>query len=588
MAKKKSNKYDIPSAATAKADSKPAADTTADKPSDNFAVTREFIESVVIAIILALLFRAFEAEAFVIPTGSMAPTLMGRNKDVLDGMTGFQYQVGSSSEVDQNTNRITGEVVAAIDPLYRRITDVSELRSSTGDRIIVNKFAYHLSDPQRWDVIVFKNPQSPHINYIKRLIGLPGETVRIFNGDIYVRTGNDGDFEIARKPVKKQLALLQPVYDTDYPCEPLEAIGFPDRFEQFPVSAEPTWSRADQEDKVAYTSQPDGQNIAWLRYRHLLPENGSDTTYWTAAQRGLPIDGDEARRQLSQLITDFNAYNTHMSAHNGPPSRSIEWGMHWVGDLTLEATLDIASDQGTLVLDLVEGGVHFQCEIDVATGKAVLSADSDEIRFDATQPIEGATPIRGKGKYRVRYSNSDDELRLWVNDKLITLNHLATYTPTGKVVPKWSEDDPGDLLPIGIGTADVQLTATSLRVLRDIYYIADDSSRSDMMDYGNDSHPGWNQPPYHRVLRIMRTPDEWDKTELFNSRREVLFKLDEHQFFPLGDNSAHSLDGRKWPFGRRFVPQNLMIGKAIFIYYPSSTNRPFVHAPNFSRMKFIH
>ncbi|MEX2357257.1 MAG: signal peptidase I, partial [Pirellulaceae bacterium] len=512
---------------------------------------------------------------------------------VLDDMTGFQYQVGSSVEVDQSTNRVTGQVVAAIDPLYRRVTDVSELRSSTGDRIIVNKFAYHLSDPERWDVIVFKNPENPHINYIKRLIGLPGETVRIHNGDIYVRTGDDGDFQIARKPVKKQLALLQPVYDTDYPCEPLEAIGFPDRFEEFlpqeeqPTEPERTWTRADQDAKVAYASKPNGQEIGWLRYRHLLPENGSDTTYWTAAQRGLPIDGDEARRHLSQLITDFNAYNTYMSSFSGPPQRSGEWGMHWVGDLTLEATLDIASDQGTLILDLVEGGVHFQCEIDVASGQAVLSADSAEIRFDADQPIEGTTPIRGPGQYRVRYSNSDDELRLWVDDRLIQLNHPATYAPTGEVVPKWSEEDQGDLLPVGIGTSDVQLTATSLRVLRDIYYIASDSNLDGMMDYGNESHPGWNQPSLHRVLRIMRSPAEWGTTELFNSRREVLFDLEQDQFFPLGDNSAHSKDGRLWPSGERYVPRRLMIGKAIFIYYPSSTNRPFVHAPNFSRMKFI-
>ena len=47
------------------------------------AAIRETIESVVIAFVLAFLFRTFEAEAFVIPTGSMAPTLMGRHKDLV-------------------------------------------------------------------------------------------------------------------------------------------------------------------------------------------------------------------------------------------------------------------------------------------------------------------------------------------------------------------------------------------------------------------------------------------------------------------------------------------------------------------------
>ena len=47
------------------------------------AAMREIVESVVIAFVLAFLFRTFEAEAFVIPTGSMAPTLMGRHKDLI-------------------------------------------------------------------------------------------------------------------------------------------------------------------------------------------------------------------------------------------------------------------------------------------------------------------------------------------------------------------------------------------------------------------------------------------------------------------------------------------------------------------------
>jgi hypothetical protein len=49
----------------------------------SFAAIRETVESVAIAFVLAFLFRTFEAEAFVIPTGSMAPTLMGRHKDLV-------------------------------------------------------------------------------------------------------------------------------------------------------------------------------------------------------------------------------------------------------------------------------------------------------------------------------------------------------------------------------------------------------------------------------------------------------------------------------------------------------------------------
>ena len=65
----------------------------AEKPFISAAAMREIVESVVVAFVLAFLFRTFEAEAFVIPTGSMAPTLMGRHKDVTCSKCGYPYRV---------------------------------------------------------------------------------------------------------------------------------------------------------------------------------------------------------------------------------------------------------------------------------------------------------------------------------------------------------------------------------------------------------------------------------------------------------------------------------------------------------------
>jgi len=58
---------------------------------------------------------------------------------------------------------------------------------SANDQIIINKFIYHVSDPKRFDVIVFKQSGKEHSFYnIKRIIGLPGETVQIKDGSIYI------------------------------------------------------------------------------------------------------------------------------------------------------------------------------------------------------------------------------------------------------------------------------------------------------------------------------------------------------------------------------------------------------------------
>lgn len=64
-----------------------------------------------------------------------------------------------------------------------------ETTLSDHDNLIVDKLSYRFSDPKRYDIVVFphfRTTESKEIYYIKRIIGLPGETVQILNGDIYI------------------------------------------------------------------------------------------------------------------------------------------------------------------------------------------------------------------------------------------------------------------------------------------------------------------------------------------------------------------------------------------------------------------
>src|SRR5688572_16259700 len=198
---------------------------------------RETVESIAMAVILALLFRGFVAEAFVIPTGSMAPTLQGRHKDVWCPKCGVEYQTTASSERTQTGAPTGTHVTTTTCPICRYtqrldLFDKPNDHSFSGDRIIVGKFCYDLAEPERWDVIVFKFPGDAVQNYIKRLIGLPNETIRIAGGNIYAKGKDESDFTIARKPPHKLNVLLQLVDDTDHIPQELIDIGWPSRWQE--------------------------------------------------------------------------------------------------------------------------------------------------------------------------------------------------------------------------------------------------------------------------------------------------------------------------------------------------------------------
>lgn len=76
-----------------------------------------------------------------------------------------------------------------------------------GQRLLVSKLAYKFGEPQRGDIIIFKPPHidNPDKDYIKRIIGLPGETVEITNGVVYI---NDVLLEepYIKDPAKSSLA----------------------------------------------------------------------------------------------------------------------------------------------------------------------------------------------------------------------------------------------------------------------------------------------------------------------------------------------------------------------------------------------
>jgi signal peptidase I len=552
---------------------------------------RELIESVAVAFVLAFLFRTFEAEAFVIPTGSMAPTLMGRHKDLTCPKCGYGFQVSASEEVDQYGNSKGADylIEGCTCPMCRYAFDISNTKkypSFWGDRILVAKFAYQFQEPKPWDVVVFHYPGDAELNYIKRLVGVPNETIRIQYGDIRVKGPGDDDFYIMRKSPDKLLAMLQPVFDNDL-MPKLADYGYPARWTAWPAADESNdgqWQSADN----CQTYQTDGQaaDVSWLRYRHLVP----DTEDWAdVEQLGRLSPGTQLQ---AELITDYSGYNTSREAASlrRKDFLAVETqSQHWVGDLALQCTVEVQSDQGLAVFELVKGGRRFQCLIDVSNGEATLLIDGQNtLEFDGwtyNSPPPAKTAFRGKGKHEVRFTNCDEQLLLWVDGSLVRFQGDTAYPFLQNTQPMISEDRADDLAPVAVGSRGAALHVSHLKIMRDIYYIAMQVEKQS----NQNGHRISPQTFYETALdkQSLSNPATWDT--IFDSSMAAEFPLGPDEFLVLGDNSARSKDSRLWeqdgfPF---YVKRDLLIGEALYIYWPHSWDRPVPYFPNFARMHFV-
>ena len=108
-----------------------------------------------------------------------------------------------------------------------------------GDRIFGNRLAYAFGDPERYDIVIFKFPDDQDLLYIKRIIGLPGETVVVSHGSVYVFdksvvTTDIPDEELIEDPYAAGEASLT---DTSFLPEPQSDDGFGDGVFRVPENA---------------------------------------------------------------------------------------------------------------------------------------------------------------------------------------------------------------------------------------------------------------------------------------------------------------------------------------------------------------
>jgi len=539
---------------------------------------RDTLESIVFAFVLAFLFRTFEAEAFVIPTGSMAPTLYGRHKEATCQTCGFKIVVGASDEVDPDSGYLRWSVDAQ--GKYRggpRIKsavcpncgfenrDLESELAFNGDRILVNKYPYEFGDPDRFDVFVFKWPEKPETNYIKRLVGLPNEVIRIKQGDLYLWDQQAPVAEqILRKAPDKQRALQIPVYNDAYPPAKLLEAGWPERWHA--MSPHSGGSLGDWSDAEGWTLDPAtrtysssaSDSLNWLRYRHYAPQPQD----WDALEQGTKIVPQ------ARLISDFCGYNAYTGEALGGDAenvRDIDYGPFWISDLTVNFDLEIesAAEGSELLLELLDGAHAYRARVNLATGEATLlegRREGGEIR--ETELAKASTPLTGPGSYAVSFANVDDRLLLWIDDTLVEFGEAAAYSRSGLGS---STPDNNDLTPIGIAVKNSAAKVSNLLVERDIYYRAESKFNN-----GRQGQYRW------QLTENLEHPTAW--AELYGAGALEFDQLDlpigPDHYLALGDNSPRSSDSRLWST-QQTVPRDYLVGKAFYTYWPHGV--PFLN-----------
>ncbi len=514
--------------------------------------TRETIESIVIAFILAFVFRAFIVEAYRIPTGSMAPTLYGAHRITVCPDCGYEY----AYEIQQRA--VQGRVVdyfprGTVCPNCKWNQKLTPPFSGGaplidgGDRILVMKMGFELSDivpswnpqlgPKRWDVVVFKNPSDPTVNFIKRLIGLPGEKIELIDGDVYA---ND---KICRKTPTAAKSLWFLVFNNDY---------LPTRRDRMDPKDLPGWVPLDQKN---------------------------EKPLWDTTGRVLvfhPQKDQTGYVTFNGPVLDFYGYDDPDNQHN----------LFTVSDLKMEFMLNLHknSPPGQLELVLSKRNDVFIAKIDTAGKAQLLRTARSGYKPGKGSPslvIEGSFPPIDPMEPRIiSFENCDYRVRLKIADRVVLETTDEQYHPDIQKLLRSRDEEMTPIVRIGATACNAQIW--HLNLMRDIYYryvpfMIPEGATEEERKFSGQAGWGVAGNPIH---------------------------LGSHDYFVCGDNSPESMDSRLWyqvgphllesykkgTYQMGTVPADQMVGKAFFVYWPAGfrlfqSGPPII--PNVGEMRFI-
>lgn len=518
---------------------------------------RMAIEMVVSLLILVALFRTFLAGGYMIETGSMAPCLLGYHRQVTCPSCGYRFAV-------EGTN---SSIRAACPNCGKWGIPVEGLARNDGDHLLVHRAMYEYRQPRRWEVVVFRNPNKPTQAYVKRIVSLPGETLQIVDGDIYIAG------EIQSKSYSTQSGIRIPVYDNDF-RPPADDLDWRPRW--FVDEEAAGWQESG--GTFRYAPQKKGAKdaaIDWVNYRHWVRHGGFHATSVSLARwpdslerpkNGFgPLRYDEDSQLLvcrgalssdtrDRLLTgqpepEFKhaIERLYDASHIAPITDVYGYdrgregqGRHEVRDLMLSARVTIRDEPGEFAIAMSDGTEEFQCVFAVESRKIRLI----DVRTGRAMRTGRITSSMLGRPVCVEFSMMDRQL-------LVAIAGELPFEP-------WSYSGSGDRgptpwRPVRFGAQGCEVEVGSLKLFRDVYY-TDDTGRRAI------------DAPVH---------------------------LRSNEYFVLGDNSPVSKDSRSWS-ERAILTSEMLLGKPLVVHLPSRKQRfrigswqTEIRIPELSRIRYI-
>lgn len=439
------------------------------------------------AVVMALFLKHFVVEAFKIPSGSMQPTLIG-------------------------------------DP-----------DAGVEDRILVDKLAYLVREPARWDVAVFRYPLDRSKSFVKRIAGVGPEELLIRDGDVFVRTGEE-PWRVARRPRAVQ---------------------------------DDMWLRIDLEKAPISPWRPDNlpRSSTWTSEGDTVTARGSGTVAFRGGDEPILDDWlDGYPRGLRERVT-----GAHRQSRSQP-----------VGDLKVAGTVRALPGLEAFTVVLQEGRRHYRFEIPgpAAAADARPTIDAGPFVLGGPADVELApSPPDGRlvAGRATRFSawNCDDRLELEIDGRTVAACDVQPAADQGSAIHLTLAGEGADL--------------SDLAAWRDVYYLdrstepvaipaghffmlgdnTQDSSDSREWTFTTLEAPGADGSP--RTFRGNWRDGENPRATAFGAPDGPLTRLvdewGEVHWFPRGTSRRLS------PEYAPFVPRDLIQGRALAVFWPQNPLR---------------